>query len=119
MNQTDSAPLEKMRAAAKRQALDAIPTADELAAVHRLLAVARHDTGQSKIVADFLLSWWNADTCGGFALADLWWMDKDLVTDILTVIGMVARVRRYPPAFGFEDEFHLVGRQWRPKLFVE
>lgn len=117
MNQTDPT-LEKMRAAAKQRALEAIPTADELAAVVRLLAVARQDTGQSKIVADFLLSWWNADTCGGFALADLWWMDKGLVTDILFVIGMVARVRRYPPAFGFEKEFHEVGRKWRPKLFA-
>jgi len=118
MNQT-SPTLEQTRAAAKRQALQAIPTADELAAVVRLLEVAGHDTGQSRIVADFLLAWWNADTCGGFALADLWWMDKDLVTDILTVIGMVARVRQYPPSLGFEEEFHHVGRKWRPKLFVE
>lgn len=118
MNQTNPE-LEKLRAAAKRRALEANPTPDELAALVRLLAVARQDTGQSKIVADFLLSWWNADTCGGFAIADLWWMDKDLVTDILTVIGMVARVRQYPPSLGLEEEFHQVGRKWRPKLFVE
>ena len=117
MNQTDPATLQKMLAAAKRQALRAVPTADELAAVRRLLEVARHDTGQSKRVANFLLSWWNATNCGGFDLTDLWCVDEDLATDMLMVIGLVARVHKYPPAFGFEDDFLSILRARRPKLF--
>jgi hypothetical protein len=35
------------------------------AALERLIQVAQGDTGQSRIVANFLLAWWNAEECGG------------------------------------------------------
>jgi hypothetical protein len=33
-------------------------------ALNRLIEIAQGDTGQCRIVADFLLAWWNADECG-------------------------------------------------------
>ena len=119
MTKTDPATLERLLAAAKRQTLQAIATADELAAVRRLLEVARQDTGQSKRVADFLLSWWNATACGGFDPTDLWCVDEALAIDMLTVIDMVARVRRYPPAFGLKADFQRILSAWRPGLVDE
>lgn len=41
-------------------------------ALDRLLAAACQDDGQGRCVADFLLSWWNASTCGNFDSTDLW-----------------------------------------------
>ena len=40
-------------------------------ALMRLLQVAHSDTGQARVVADFLLAWWDAESCGGFDLAGL------------------------------------------------
>jgi hypothetical protein len=36
------------------------------AALERLIKIARRGTGQSRMTAEFLLSWWNATHCGGF-----------------------------------------------------
>jgi hypothetical protein len=41
-------------------------TSEEVAALERLLAHARRDSGQSRVVADFLLAWWNTGSCGAF-----------------------------------------------------
>lgn len=43
----------------------------EREALERLIAHAKRDTGQSRRVADFLLSWWNCGRCGGFDLTNL------------------------------------------------
>lgn len=88
----------------------------ELAALRRLIDVARHDTGQSRRVAGFLLAWWNAASCGGFDLTDLWAVDRDIAQDMLAVIGLVARIHEYPPALGFDAEFRQIVRAWRPEL---
>jgi hypothetical protein len=45
------------------------------AALQRLIQIAQDDTGQSRIVANFLLAWWNAGECGGFDLTDVWGVD--------------------------------------------
>lgn len=91
-------------------------TADELAALERLLAHAQRDSGQSRIVADFLLAWWNADSCGGFDLTSLWALDAAIVADMTVVFGLIARVNRYPDRMGYEDEFTNLVRTWRPEL---
>ena len=44
----------------------------EMEALRRLVAIAKKDHGQSRRVANFLLAWWNPNTCGGFDLTDLW-----------------------------------------------
>jgi hypothetical protein len=45
-------------------------TITQKSAVDRLVEIANGDTGQWRIVADFLLDWWNAVECGGFNLAN-------------------------------------------------
>lgn len=52
---------------------------EELAALHRLIAAAKGDTGQSRKAANLLLAWWNAGACGGFDFTDLWGLDADLL----------------------------------------
>jgi hypothetical protein len=44
-------------------------------ALDRLLTLADSDTGQSRRAANFILAWWNAETLGGFDLADLFAVD--------------------------------------------
>jgi hypothetical protein len=119
MNHAKSSPTDVARTEIRLGRNLATATADELAALRRLLAVARHDTGQSKRVAAFLLAWWNATTCGGFDFTDLWCVDRDLAIDMLTIIGMIARIREYPPALGLRQEFLEVLRAWRPHLFAD
>lgn len=49
----------------------AIPALQK-AALERLIRIAQGDTGQSRMTAEFLLSWWNAANCGGFDLTTMW-----------------------------------------------
>ncbi|EMR4172349.1 ParB/RepB/Spo0J family partition protein, partial [Pseudomonas aeruginosa] len=71
-------------------------------ALARLINVAQRDTGQSKRVADFLLSWWNATSCGGFDLTDFWSVDAEIADDMLVVIGLIRQTRAYPDTLGTE-----------------
>jgi hypothetical protein len=87
---------------------------EEEAALNRLVAIARKDTGQSRRVAGFLLAWWNADDCGGFNLADLWSVDTSITEDMVTVFGCIARVRSYPDALGYREQFKSIVNGWRP-----
>ena len=91
-------------------------TADELAALERLIAHARGDSGQSRRVADFLLAWWNCGSCGAFDLTSLWALDTDIVADMTTVFGLIGRVHRYPDSLGYEAEFKAIVQAWRPEL---
>lgn len=88
-------------------------------ALNRLIDIAKQDTRQSRHVADFLLSWWNAQSCGGFDLTDLWAVDEQIKEDMLHVIGMIARCRAYPDSFlggQFKPEFEMLVQLWRPQL---
>ena len=87
---------------------------EEEAALNRLVAIARNDTGQSRRVAGFLLAWWNADDCGGFNLADLWSVDTSITEDMVTVFGCIARARSYPDALGYGEQFKSIVNGWRP-----
>jgi hypothetical protein len=91
-------------------------TATEREAVERLIKHACGDTGQCRIIADFLLSWWNGSTCGKFDLVDLWGLDEDLQRDAIVVITLAARLRVYPDNIGYEKEFVRLVREWRPHL---
>lgn len=90
----------------------------QLAALERLIDIAKRDTGQSRHVACFLLAWWNADTCGGFDLTDTWAVDRAIAEDMVIVFGMVARVHSYPNSgpHDYEDDFAEIIEQWRPQL---
>jgi hypothetical protein len=61
-------------------------TGDYKKALDRLIAIARRDTGQSKKVADFLLSCWNASECGGWDITDAWAVDAEIKKDMITVL---------------------------------
>ncbi|MDH1181118.1 hypothetical protein N5C72_23825 [Achromobacter mucicolens] len=84
----------------------------------RLLNIAKTDTGQSKRVADFLLSWWNATSCGGFDLTDFWSVDAEIADDMLDVIGLVRQTCAYPDILGAEihGQFKALVALWRPAL---
>jgi hypothetical protein len=91
----------------------------ERAALERLLAIGRSDTGQARRVADFLLAWWNAGSCGKFDLTELWSVDTAIAIDMVTVFGFVARVHSYPDRLGYGDQFEAIVREWRPELVKE
>jgi hypothetical protein len=85
----------------------------ELKAIDRLVTIAKGDTGQSRRVANFLLAWWNAGDNGGFDFTDLWNVDQAIVDDMVTVFGLIARMRIYPDTFGFEADFRQLVTDWR------
>jgi hypothetical protein len=91
-------------------------TTDQRAALDRLIAIAQSDTGQARRVADFLLAWWNAGSCGGFDLTNLWGVDDSIADDMVIVFGYVARANAYPDTLGFNTEFQSIVRGWRPEL---
>jgi hypothetical protein len=85
-------------------------------ALKRLIRVAQGDTGQSRIVANFLLAWWNAAECGGFDLTDIWGVDAAIAVDMLRVFALLAGCQRYPDAMGYGQQFEQIVRAWRPAL---
>ncbi|KXV21952.1 hypothetical protein AD933_00710 [Acetobacter malorum] len=88
---------------------------NERAALARLIKIAKGDTGQSRRVADFLLAWWNAGSCGSFDLTSLWALDRAIVEDMTVVFGLIGQAGNYPdqldPALG--QEFAAIIAQWR------
>jgi hypothetical protein len=90
-------------------------TVEERAALERLIGHAQRDSGQSRRVADFLLAWWNAGSCGGFDLTTLWGLDDEIATDTVTLFGFIARHSIYPDGLGYEKEFEGIVQAWRPE----
>jgi hypothetical protein len=84
----------------------------------RLLRIARGDTHQSRRVANFILAWWNADSLGGFDLADLFAVDAAIAADMAQVFNHVASlsVAEYPNEYRAEIE--AVIAQWRPEIWA-
>ncbi len=83
------------------------------AAVSRLIEIARRDTGQSRIVANFLLAWWNAEECGGFNLTELWGVDTEIAADMITIFSTLPRWCHYPDALGYSSDFAFLVSAWR------
>jgi hypothetical protein len=86
---------------------------DGLPALKRLLKRARGNSGQQTRVADFLLSYWNADTMGGWNVRDIGHLDSDIAYDIISVITMIESGNRDPADLGFEEEFLEIIRRHR------
>jgi len=94
---------------------------NERDALERLLRIALGGTGQSAIVANFLLAWWNAADFGGFNLTDLWAVDTAISDDMLLIVAFLARRSMYPDNIQCEDgtelsynrEFVALVNQWR------
>ena len=100
--QPDQVIAQAMLAAAAETPPAAITT-EEVLALERLLAHAKRDSGQSRVVADFLLAWWNTGSCGAFDLTSLWALDTDIVADMTTIltpfpISSVAKSNMYSQA---------------------
>lgn len=85
-------------------------------ALDRLISIAQSDTGQSRKVADFLLSWSNTTTCGGFDPTDLWAVDARIAQDMIHVIHLSTEASSYPDTLGYRSAFDGLVRKWRPHL---
>ena len=87
---------------------------EQESALLRLLKIATTDSGQGGKVASFLLSWWNATTCGGFDLTDLWAVDKVIADDMMTMIQFIHENHNYyPNEYGFKPQFLEIMKLWR------
>ncbi len=91
-------------------------SAQQKAALERLLTIAARGTDQSRHVADFLLAWWNAGDCGGLDLTTMWACDTAIVEDMAIVFAYVCHNRDYPDELGYSEHFKAMVRKWRPKL---
>lgn len=83
------------------------------AALERLIAIAKSDTGQSRRVANFLLAWWNAGRDGGFDFTDLWMVDEAIASDMMTVLELIRGSRSYPDSLGYGADFEAIVTAWR------
>lgn len=69
-------------------------------------------------VANFLLAWRNAGSCGGFDFSDLWMVDTAIAEDIQAVIRLIATSHDYPTAYGLKPQFERLVADWRPHLLA-
>jgi hypothetical protein len=86
------------------------------AALERLIRIAQGDSGQCRVVANFLLAWWNAHACGGFDLTDVWAVDAAIGEDMVTVFAQLLQCHRHPDSLGYGEQFEIILRRWRPSL---
>jgi hypothetical protein len=85
-------------------------------ALERLIRIAQGDSGQCRIVANFLLAWWNAAKYGGFDLTDVWAVDSKIAADMLAVFEQLLHCRHYPDSLGYGAEFETIVNRWRPQI---
>ena len=64
----------------------------------------------------YLLAWWNAGSCGGFDLTDLWMVDRKIADDMLATAAFVATHHEYPNSYGLRADFETLIALWRPQL---
>jgi hypothetical protein len=85
-----------------------------IAALKRLLDLARSDTGQSARVARFLMAWWNGPDLGDFPIADLFGLDRNVAGDITTVIGFLGQHDGaiYIDSLGYRAEMVVIVERW-------
>ena len=85
-------------------------------ALERLIRIAQGDSGQCRVVANFLLAWWNAAEYGGFDLTEVWAVDSKIAADMLAVFEQLLRCRRYPDSLGYGSEFETIVDKWRSPI---
>jgi hypothetical protein len=83
------------------------------AALERLVRIARGDSGQCRIVANFLLAWWNAAEHGGFDLTNVWAVDTAIAEDMIAVLTHLVHWRCYPDSLGYGAHFQILAQRWR------
>jgi hypothetical protein len=84
-------------------------------ALEKLLNIAHQDTGQGRRVANFVLAWWNAEANGGFDLADLANVDRDVGEDMVTIFTYIAREEDMVYPDDYRSEIEQVIARWRPQ----
>lgn len=94
---------------------------DELtcAAFERLIDLAKSDTGQSRRVANFILAWWNADSLGGFDIADLFALDAAIAADMATVFSWVASRSNAEYPNDYRSDIDAIIEAWRPVVWAQ
>jgi hypothetical protein len=98
----------------RRQTMNHGFTSREKAALERLIQIAQAATGQGRMTATFLLSWWNAPSFGGFDLTTLWSVDPEIAADMVTIFSWVSKCRHFPDDLGYDEQFRRIVRTWRP-----
>ena len=86
----------------------------EKAALERLIRISQAATGQGRMTATFLLSWWNAPNFGGFDLTTLWGVDPEIAADMVTVFSWISKCRHFPDDLGYDEPFRRIVRTWSP-----
>lgn len=94
------------------------PRQSELDALARLISIALHPSGQSQLVANFLLAWWNASEYGGFHMTDLWGVDKPIADDMLSVFSLIMRFHHYPDTITptLHESFIKIAALWKSEI---
>jgi len=77
-----------------------------------LIPVAKSDTGQSRICADFLLAWWNGHTLGRFDIVEVASVDWKLGMAMAVIVLHLAQYGTWYPK-AFEKEFFEIIDRWR------
>ncbi|RVG00661.1 hypothetical protein CN172_10910 [Sinorhizobium meliloti] len=84
-------------------------------ALEKLLNIAHDDTGQGRRVANFLLAWWNAEALGGFDIADLFAVDREVSEDMATIFTYLAREEDAVYPTDYRGEIESIIKRWRPE----
>lgn len=88
------------------------------AAFERLLDLARSDTGQARRAANFILAWWNAESLGGFDIADLFAQDTAIAADMATVFAWIAHRSNAVYPDDYRGEIEGLIEAWRPEVWA-
>lgn len=88
------------------------------AAFERLLDLARSDTGQARRAANFILAWWNAESLGGFDIADLFAQDAAIAADMATVFARIAHRSNALYPNEYRGEIESLIELWRPEVWA-
>lgn len=88
------------------------------AALERLLHIALGDTHQSRHVANFILAWWNADSLGGFDLADLFAVDAAVARDMAQVFSHIAGLSDAEYPSDYRRDIEAIIAPWRPDIWA-
>jgi hypothetical protein len=98
-------------------AIDGASHDETIAAIERLVGLAKSDTGQAARVARFLMAWYNGPELGDFPIADLFGLDCAVAADIATVIAYLGQHPGavYIDAFGYRDAMADIIDRWGPR----
>lgn len=99
----------------RRPPLPRITKPEAGAALDRLLAIAKGDTGGAKLVADFLLNWGDG-AHGSSTMVDITKVDPETGEDILIIIAFLAQSGVcYADAWQRKDDMGLLMNLWNWK----